>query len=80
MRRLSGIVLLAVPACLAGCQIVTHNQGEMGIRWGTEVTFFSRSAQTAPEPATVKFSVDDRIMGPPSPQVPETAAANPPRT
>ena len=41
--------------CMAtGCQITTKNQGETGIRYGTEITFFSRAAQTSPEEATIK--------------------------
>ena len=54
MKRLPFLFLLPIVGCLAGCQITTKNQGETGIRYGTEITFFSRAAQTAPEEATIK--------------------------
>ena len=40
-----------------GCTITTTNQGEAGIRYGTEITFFSRAAQTAPQSAVIETSV-----------------------
>jgi len=43
--------------CLStGCSLITKNHGEIGVRYGTELTFFHRAAQTATEEAT--FSVD----------------------
>lgn len=52
---LGGCLILG--AALTGCTITTKNQGEMGLRYGTEITFFSRAAQTAPEPATISTDV-----------------------
>lgn len=42
--------------CMTACKIETKNQGECGFRYGTEFTFFSRSAKTADEPATIESS------------------------
>ena len=58
MITLAAVCLIAGIGCLLpGCSTDIHNQAEVGFRWGTEVTFFSRSAQTAPEhsTATLKF-------------------------
>lgn len=75
MRRLSSVALLGIGGCLvSGCMFETHGQAEWGIRYGTEITFFSRSAKTADEASTAKMSLDDRIMGlvgPPAPRPPE---------
>ena len=49
---LAAIVVFACVWCLVGCATNIKNQSEVGFRWGTEVTFFSRAAQTAPEAAT----------------------------
>lgn len=72
MRRFkTAVFLLGVffDGCLLhGCSIVTKNQGEVGIRYGTEITFFSRAAQTAPEPSTVTTTLDDRLMPAPRPE------------
>lgn len=56
MKRfnLSAFVCLCGMTCLHGCAVVTKNQGEVGLRYGHEITFFSRAAQTAPEPATIE--------------------------
>jgi len=75
VRRLAPLALLGLGGCLlAGCMYETKGQAEWGIRYGTEITFFSRNAKTADEPSTAKLSFDDRLMnlfGPPAPQVPE---------
>ena len=54
IRKLSLPLLAFAGGCLGGCSITTKNQGETGIRYGTEITFFHRAAQTAPEPAEIK--------------------------
>lgn len=61
LRRLLPVLVLFLSGCLCltlttGCKIQTKNQGEVGFRYGTEFTFFSRAAQTAPEPATIESS------------------------
>lgn len=72
------VPLVLVGGCLTGCTITTSNQGEAGFRWGTEFTFFSRSAKTADEPATIKsevpaleewFRKSNELPGPPPPVV-----------
>lgn len=47
-----------------GCKSTAKNQAEVGFRWGTEVTFFSRAAQTSPEAATyeVTSTVVDELL------------------
>jgi hypothetical protein len=66
---------------LTGCRTEVKNQGEVGFRWGTEVTFFSRAAQTAPEPATAEIGsqplnewLERKAETPPTP---ETDTPNP---
>lgn len=68
-------ILLGVFACwaaIAGCTITTKNQGETGVRYGTEITFFHRAAQTAPEPAMIRTevpSLEEWIRSNTTPQV-----------
>lgn len=38
---------------MTGCTITTRNAGEVGFSYATELKFFHRAAQTAPEPATI---------------------------
>jgi len=49
---------------IAGCKSTAKNQAEVGLRYGTEITFFSRAAQTSPEPATyeVTSTVVDELL------------------
>lgn len=49
--------LCCVGGCLCGCSTAIKNQGEVGIRFGNEITFFSRAAKTADEPATSELDV-----------------------
>ena len=68
MKRL---LLSCLLLCLGGCATVIKNQGEVGMRWGTEITFFSRAAQTADEPATAEIKVPalaEWIIGEPQPE------------
>ena len=59
MRHRKLLFWLAVPVALlcVGCMTSLSNHGEVGFRYGTEVTFFHRSAETADEPATAELSV-----------------------
>lgn len=50
-------VMLVALLCLAGCAVVTRNQSEAGLRYGTELTFFSRASQTSPETAESKLTI-----------------------
>lgn len=68
---LTAAVLLG--GCLAGCKSSAKNQSEIGIRYGTEVTFFSRAAQTSPEAGSFEVTVDDRLMKLVEPKPPESA-------
>lgn len=77
IRKISVSLLACVGGCLCGCSITTKNQGETGIRYGTEITFFHRAAQTAPEPAEIKSDAPSLehwlfdpkpIEGPPAPE------------
>lgn len=45
-RLLIGLAVLSLAGCLWGCAIHTRNNGEVGVRWGTEITFFHRTADT----------------------------------
>lgn len=50
-------------ACAApGCTVTTTNQSEFGVRYGTEITFFSRAAQTSPQGGNVTITLDERLM------------------
>ena len=58
MRFLVGLLLcLGLSGCLLGCSTKAGHHGEIGFRYGTEVAFFSRASQTAPEPATFEVEV-----------------------
>jgi hypothetical protein len=74
MRRLTWI--LGVLALLAsGCMTTLHNQGEVGFRWGTEITFFHRAAATSEETATAELEVPgvvEWVLGDDKPE-PESA-------
>jgi len=69
------LFLVCVSGCLCGCTITTANQGEVGFRFGNELTFFHRAAQTAPQPAVINTEVPalvewflkDAADGPPAP-------------
>lgn len=60
------LIVLLLAWFLGGCQLAseTANQREVGFRYGTEFTFFSRAAATSPEVATdkVTLTVDDRVL------------------
>ncbi len=49
---------------LAGCATELKNQGEVGIRYGHEITFFSRAAKTSDEAATSALTVDKTLWQP----------------
>lgn len=42
---------------VGGCSIPSKNNGEAGIRWGTEVTFFHNTAKTSDEEARISLEV-----------------------
>lgn len=75
-KKIIPLILIA----LAGCTFINKNQGECGVRYGTEITFFHRAAQTAPEPATLETrvpSLDEWIKRrSETPPVPETEPQN----
>lgn len=83
MRRLLSLLpslcFLLFCGCLLGCQTIVKNQSEVGFRWGTEVTFFSRAAETADEEATAELRsqpLSDYLARDPEPEVagpPESA-------
>lgn len=52
---IAALALLGFSGCLTGCMTITTNQSEVGFRWGTEVTFFSRASKTSDEPATAEL-------------------------
>ena len=53
MRKLV-VILLGLLLVTSGCSILLEDQGETGIRYGTEITFFSRASTTnATSAATV---------------------------
>ena len=62
MKILGSLVLLAIGGCLLGCTTTVSNSTEAGLRWGTEVTFFSRAAKTADEKGVATITIDDRLM------------------
>lgn len=62
-------LLVAGGCLLPACTMTVKNQSEFGVRYGTEVTFFSRAAQTAPEPGTATVTIDDRLMPGEEPKV-----------
>ena len=72
MRRLLSLLAIIIPGCLmlvlaVGCTITAKNSGQMGLRFGTDIAFYSSAAQTAPEPATLKSefpSVESWIFRP----------------
>ncbi len=45
MKRILGI-LLVLFLLNSGCSILLEDQGETGIRYGAEITFFSRASAT----------------------------------
>jgi len=54
MKKLCVLLLpLIAVSCIAGCTITTKNSGTVGLRFGTDIAFYSTAAQTAPEPATI---------------------------
>lgn len=58
MKQLMTVLMLFWFMLLfGGCATTLTNQGEVGARWGTEFTFFSRAAKTSDEPATAKVEV-----------------------
>lgn len=57
MNWIKWIVMVLALLSLVGCMTVQKNQGEMGLRYGTEVTFFSRASQTSPEEATNSVTI-----------------------
>ena len=59
MKRLLRFVpVVLAGACLAsGCATALTNHGEVGIRYGTELTFFSRASKTADTTATAEVEV-----------------------
>ena len=73
--------LLLIGGCLTtGCTITTKNQGEVGFRYGHEIVFFHRAAQTAPEPATIKTEVpaiEEYFKKDEADMPPETPTPNP---
>jgi hypothetical protein len=42
---------------MPGCTIITKNQGEVGVRYAGEITFFSRATKTDGEAATISLEV-----------------------
>jgi len=48
---------LALSGCLLGCATALTNHGEVGLRYGTELTFFSRASKTADITATAEIEV-----------------------
>jgi hypothetical protein len=60
---------------LSGCYFWQEHHSEIGLRWGTEIAFFSRSASTANDgenPAYIEIGLfatkDEATMGPPEPE------------
>lgn len=58
MKWTSLLIMTLFGGCMGGCSITTKNQGETGLRYGTEITFFHRAAQTAPEQAKIESNAD----------------------
>lgn len=57
---------------MASCTITTKNSGEVGLEYGTKISFFHRSAQTAPEPAVIQSDAPaliDWLVKPKEPEV-----------
>jgi hypothetical protein len=76
--RFLAIGLLFIVGCLAeGCTIDLKNQGEVGFRYGHEITFFHRAAKTSDEAARSSIETSslteyiwkprDEPVGPPAP-------------
>ena len=71
---LTSLVLLPLSCLSSGCSLITKEQGELGIRYGTEITFFHRAACTQCEaesrieaPAILEWIIgDDDEVGPPA--------------
>lgn len=62
MKRLTiGLAALLLAGCLQGCTIDLANQGEVGFRYGTEITFFHRAAKTSDEHAVSVLNADSII-------------------
>ena len=65
-------VLCCLPVCLAGgCATTLENYGEVGIRYGTEITLFSRASETCDCQATSELSVSEAILPKPAEPKPE---------
>lgn len=47
MRKFRIVPLLLVGGCLSGCKIILQDAGEVGLRYGTEITFFQRTSTTS---------------------------------
>jgi hypothetical protein len=67
MRKRLTILAVAICClplvCLASCATTLENYGEVGIRYGTEITLFSRASKTCDEEATSALSIDPEIVG-----------------
>lgn len=77
---LGGLILGGCLLAAAGCTIDLANQGEVGFRYGTEITFFHRAAKTSDEHAVSDLSVpsieewikgDDADAPQPTPEQPQ---------
>jgi len=63
------VVLILLNICLfitmvalaAGCSIVTKNHGEVGLRYGTELSFYHNAADTHSK-AEIKTGVDKALL------------------
>lgn len=51
------LLVALVGTCLTGCATRLGHHGEVGVRYGTEVTFFSRASQTSDVEATAEIEV-----------------------
>ena len=52
MKRIFFLTAVLIGGCLwSGCTITTLHSGEVGVRFGNEITFFHRAAQTGVYPA-----------------------------
>ena len=56
MKRLIIALTLFCGGCLLGCTIETKNNGEIGLEYGTKISFYHRAQQTSPESAKIESS------------------------